>query len=263
LPLSCVGNEEALKLAAAVNIADVARLVGEPGRADMLVALLDGRALTATELAAVADITRSTASTHLTRLTEGGLLRKTTQGRHRYFRLAGPLVAAMLEGILVVAAGADPRRRAPVPRIDPALRAARTCYDHLAGRLGVGLADALIGQGALALTPEAGEVTEAGQELLASFGIATCAPRQSRRLYCRPCLDWSERRCHIAGVLGAALLQRCLELGWIDRAMEGRIVTVTAKGRRGFAHSFGFEFPADANATLAAASIAAECRRVR
>jgi DNA-binding transcriptional ArsR family regulator len=246
-----------------VTLAQVGRLVGEPGRADMLVALLDGRALTATELAAVADITRSTASAHLTRLTAGGLLRKTTQGRHRYFRLAGPQVAAMLEGMLVAAAGPAPQRRLPVLRIDPALRAARTCYDHLAGRLGVGLADALIARGALALTPEAGEVTPAGQELLAAFGSAAGAPPPSRRLYCRPCLDWSERRCHLAGALGAALLQRCLELGWIDRALEGRVVTVTAKGRRGFAHRFGFEFEAEADATRAAASSAAESRRAR
>jgi DNA-binding transcriptional ArsR family regulator len=252
-----------LKLLRSLSIADVGRLVGEPGRADMLVALLDDRALTATELAAVAEITRSTASTHLARLTQGGLLRKTTQGRHRYFRLAGPQVAAMLEGMLVAAAGPGPQRRLAPLRIDPALRAARTCYDHLAGSLGVGLADALVARGALALTPEAGEVTQAGRELLAAFGVATGALPQSRRLYCRPCLDWSERRCHIAGVLGAALLQRCLELGWIERAMEGRVVTVTPKGRRGFAQRFGFEFEADAGATRTAASIAAESHRAR
>ncbi len=238
-------------------------MVGERARADMLIALLDGRALTATELAGVADITRSTASAHLTRLSEGGLLRKTTQGRHRYFRLAGPEVAAMLEGILFVAAGSAALRRIPAWRIDPALRDARTCYDHLAGRLGVGLADALITKGALTLTPEAGEITEVGRDLLASFGISTHAPHPSRRLYCRPCLDWSERRCHVAGVLGAALLQRCLELGWVDRAMEGRVITVTAAGRRGFAQKFGFEFRADTNATRTAASSAAGYRRPR
>lgn len=238
-------------------------MVGDPARANMLVALLDGRALTATELAGVADITRATASAHLARLSEGGLLRKTTQGRHRYFRLAGPEVAAMLEGILLVAAGSAALGRIPVSRIDPALRDARTCYDHLAGRLGVGLADALIARGALSLTPEAGEVTQTGRDLLASFGISTHAPQPSRRLYCRPCLDWSERRCHIAGVLGAALLQRCLELGWVDRAMEGRAVTVTATGRRGFAQQFGFEFEAATHATRVAVSNAAGYRRLR
>ena len=227
---------------AAVNIADVGRMVGEPARADMLVALLDGRALTATELAGVADITRSTASAHLTRLTEGGLLRKTTRGRHRYFRIAGPEVAAMLEGILVVAGESSALRRIPGSRIDPGLRDARTCYDHLAGRLGVGLADALVAKEALTLNEEAGEITQTGRELLAAFGIATDIARRSQRLYCRPCLDWSERRLHIAGVLGAALLQRSLDLGWIERAMEGRVVTVTAKGQHGLAQTFGFDF---------------------
>ena len=248
---------------AAVNIANVGRMVGEPARADMLVALLDGRALTATELAGVAEITRSTASAHLTRLTAGGLLCRTTRGRHRYFRIAGPEVAAMLEGILVVAGESPALRRLPGSRIDPQLRDARTCYDHLAGRLGVGLADTLIAKGALILTAEAGEVTEAGRNLLASFGIATHAPHPSRRLYCRPWLDWSERRCHVAGILGAALLQRCLELEWIERAVEGRVVTVTAKGRRGFARQFAFEFKADTSATRWAMSNAAEYRRGR
>jgi DNA-binding transcriptional ArsR family regulator len=251
-----------LKLVAAVNIADVGRMVGEPARAEMLVALLDGRALTATELAGVADVTRSTASAHLTRLTEGGLLRKTTQGRHRYFRITGPKVAAMLEGILVVAGESSALRRIPGSRIDPGLRDARTCYDHLAGRLGVGLADALIAKHALTLNEDAGEITQPGRELLAAFGVATDVTRPSRRLYCRPCLDWSERRWHIAGVLGSALLQRCLDLGWIQRALEGRGVRVTAKGRRGFAQTFDFEFAATP-VTATAASSAAESHRAR
>lgn len=205
------------------------------------VTLQDGRALTATELAAVADVTPSTASAHLTRLTEGGLICKTSRGRHRYFRLAGQEVATMLEGILVVAAEPSVSRRVPASRIDPALREARSCYDHLAGRLGVGLADALIAKGALALTEDAGEITDAGRKFLISFGIPTHVPRQSRGLYCRPCLDWSERRWHIAGVLGTALLERCLELRWISRAAEGRVITVSAIGRRGFAQTFGLK----------------------
>jgi hypothetical protein len=128
-----------------------------------------------------------------------------------------------------------------VPRIDPVLRNARTCYDHLAGSLGVGLADALVAKGALVMTDEGGEVTEIGRELLTSLGIATDLPRRSRRLYCRPCLDWSERRYHIAGVLGAALLDRCLQLHWVTRAIEGRVITVTAAGYRGFARTFDLE----------------------
>lgn len=137
----------------------------------------------------------------------------------------------------VATASATPRRA--VPRIDPALREARTCYDHLAGRLGVALADALVARGAVALTQEAGEVTDSGRALLGSLGIALESPRGSRRLDCRPCLDWSERRPHLAGVLGAALLRRFVELGWLRRAPASRAVMVCAEGRRGLAATFG------------------------
>jgi DNA-binding transcriptional ArsR family regulator len=246
-----------------VNIADVGRIVGERARADMLVALLDGRAMTATELAGVADVTRPTASAHLSRLSAGGLLRRTTRGRHRYFRIAGPEVASMLEGMLVVAAGSGALRKVVGPRIDLALRDARTCYDHLAGRLGVGLAEALVAKGALALTEEVGEITPSGRGLLATFGLPTEVTGRSRRLYCRPCMDWSERRWHLAGALGTALLQRCLDLGWGHRALEGRAVTVTEKGHRGFAQTFDFEFKAASAATAVAASNAAEFRHAR
>ena len=227
-------------MTAGVNIAEVAALVGDPGRANMLAALLDGRALTATELARVAGVSAATASGHLAKLTQGGLLAAVSQGRHRYFRLASPEVARMLEGIMVVAVEPAPGRRA-TPRVDPALREARTCYDHLAGRLGVALADALVARGAVVLTQEAGEVTESGRALLQAFGIPVDAAQRTRRLYCRPCLDWSERRPHLAGVLGAALLERALELGWIVRQSGGRAVEVTAKGRRGFGDTFGID----------------------
>jgi DNA-binding transcriptional ArsR family regulator len=245
-----------------VNIAEVGRMVGEPARAQMLIALLDGRALTATELAGAADVTRPTASAHLARLSEGGLLRKTAQGRHRYFRIAGPEVAAMLEGMLRVAAGATSASKLTRPRIDPALRDARTCYDHLAGRLGISLAEALVAKGALILTDEAGEITPSGHDLLATFGIPADLARGSRRLYCRPCMDWSERRWHLAGVLGTALLQRCLDLRWVQRALEGRAVTVTARGRRGFVQTFDFDFAATP-ATPPAVSSAVESHHVR
>ena len=225
-------------MAAGTNMAEVAALVGDPGRANMLAALMGGRALTATELANVAGVKPATASGHLARLREGRLLASTTEGRHRYFRLASPEVARMLEGIMLVAVEPGPRNRA-TPRVDPVLREARTCYDHLAGHLGVALADTLVASGAVVLTDEAGEVTEAGHALLRTFGVPAVPPRRTRRLYCRPCLDWSERRPHLAGVLGAALLDRTLELGWIARAKEGRAVNVTQKGTRGFAEVFG------------------------
>lgn len=221
-----------------VNVANIAALVGDPGRANMLAALLGGQTLTATDLARIAGVTASTASGHLGKLTDGGLLALTSRGRHRLFRLASLDVARMLESIMVVAAEPAPRRRA-TPHIDPALREARTCYDHLAGCLGVALADSLVASGAVVLTTEAGEVTESGRMLLRSFGIAVDAPQRTRRVYCRPCLDWSERRPHLAGVLGTAILDRSLKLGWITGAKEGRAVKVTEAGRHGFSETFG------------------------
>ncbi|GJE61597.1 hypothetical protein MPOCJGCO_3719 [Methylobacterium trifolii] len=219
-------------------MAEVAALIADPGRANMLAALLDGRALTATELAFTAGIAPATASGHLAKLVDGRLLGLARQGRHRYFRLASPEVARMLEGILVFAGAPAPARRV-TPRIDPALREARTCYDHLAGRLAVSLADALVARGAIQLTEEAGEVTPAGHSLLAEFGIAQEPVRTGRRLFCRPCLDWSERRPHLAGILGAALCTRCEDLGWIARSRDSRAVTVTEAGRAGFRERFG------------------------
>lgn len=225
-------------MTADIKIAEVAALIGDPRRAHMLTALMGGRAMTATELADVAGVTAPTASGHLAKLARGGLLSLVCQGRHRYFRLASLEVARMLEGIMVVVAEPAPNGRAG-PRVDPALREARTCYDHLAGRLGVALTEALVTSDAVVMTDEAGQVTEIGKALLQSFGIPIDLPRHSRRMYCRPCLDWSERRPHLAGVLGAALLDRTLALGWISRAEEGRAVLITHRGRRGFADVFG------------------------
>lgn len=219
-----------------LGLARTAALVGDPARANMLAALLDGRALTASELAGCAGIAPATASGHLAKLVDGRLLGRAHQGRHRYFRLAGPEVARMLEGILVLADG-PPQR--PSPRIGAEMREARTCYDHLAGRLAVALADALIARGAIRLSEEGGAVTPAGAALFARFG--TAMPARGRRPFCRPCLDWSERRPHLAGTLGAALCARCAELGWIDRIRDSRAVRVTDAGRRGFAEWFGVE----------------------
>jgi DNA-binding transcriptional ArsR family regulator len=225
-----------------VGLAQVAALVGDPGRANMLDALLDRRALTASELAFTAGITPATASGHLAKLAEAGLILPARQGRHRYFRLASDDVARMLEAILVVAGRSEderaPRRRV-TPRISPALREARTCYDHLAGRIAVSLCDALVARGDVTIGEEAGEVTEAGRVRLAQIGIVE--PSGSRRMFCRPCLDWSERRPHLAGTLGAALCRRCEELGWITRRPGSRVVSVTEPGRRGFAAHFDLD----------------------
>jgi DNA-binding transcriptional ArsR family regulator len=220
------------------RIAATASLLGDPARANMLAALMDGRALTAKELAYVAHVSPQTTSGHLGKLTQAGLLTPQKQGRHRYYRLASPLVGQMLEGIMAVAGEADaamPERRTTW-RGGEALRTARSCYDHLAGRLGVGLADSLCEHGHVALTADGGEVTDRGHHFLRAFGAE---PEPGRRVFCRPCLDWSERRPHIAGRLGAALACRCFELGWIERQRDTRAVAITAAGRAGFAERFG------------------------
>jgi len=223
-------------------MAQIAALIGDPGRSNMLAVLLSGEALTATELATIAGVSRPAASEHLAKLIQGHLLSVTSQGRHRYYRLASAEVAGLLEAIMTVASAQDSSRGCrATPRIDPALREARTCYDHPAGRLGVALADALAARGAVILTPDAGEVTGIGRELLDSLGISLETAGRTKRLLCRPCLDWSERRLHIAGALGAALNARISALGWIERG-KGRAVTVTSAGRRGLADVFGLAF---------------------
>lgn len=232
-------------MASNARFAEIAALAGDPARAGMLHALMDGRALTATELARVAGIAPQTASGHLARMTAGGLLSVEKQGRHRYHRLASPAVARMMESVMRVASDLEPTRR-PLrvgPR-DAALRAARTCYDHLAGRLGVALADALVAGGYAELTNEAGLITEEGIALLGRIGIdvdALAARRSNRapRILCRPCLDWSERRPHLAGSLGAALCSHGFKQGWIRRLDGTRAVAVTPKGERAFREQFG------------------------
>jgi DNA-binding transcriptional ArsR family regulator len=209
-------------------------LLGDPARANILTALMDGRALTAKELAYAAHVSPQTTSGHLGKLTDAGLLTLHKQGRHHYYRLASPLVGQMLESIMAFA-GPAPHRRSTW-RGGEALRAARTCYDHLAGRLGVALADALQEHGHVALTADGGEVTDAGHAFLRDFGAE---PTDGKRVFCRPCLDWSERRPHIAGRLGAALAGRCFELGWIERQRDTRALAITADGEAGFAERFG------------------------
>ena len=220
------------------SLAEVAALIGNPARANMLTVLLDGRALTATELAFAGGVAPQTASGHLARLTEGRLLTLAKKGRHAYYRLASPMIGRMLESIMAVAAD-GPLRYQPRWRGGEALRNARTCYDHLAGRLGVGLADGLVEREHVALSEDGGIVTAAGEEFLRGFGIELREAGGTRRVFCRPCLDWSERRTHLAGALGAALTARCFELGWISRIRDTRAVLVTEKGKHGFSETFG------------------------
>jgi DNA-binding transcriptional ArsR family regulator len=217
--------------------AEVAALVGNPARANMLTALLDGRALTAAELAYAGRVAPQTASEHLAKLTEGRLLALAKQGRHSYFRLASPLIGQMLESVMAVAAN-GPARYQPRWHAGDALRNARTCYDHLAGRLGVALADALVERNHIALSEDGGIVTPEGAEFFLGFAVDISAKSPSRRPFCRPCLDWSERRAHLAGAVGAALAARCFELGWVTRIRDTRAVLVSDKGKRGFSKTF-------------------------
>jgi DNA-binding transcriptional ArsR family regulator len=220
------------------RLAEIAALVGDPARANILTALLSGRALTAGELAYFAGVSPQTTSGHLAKLSESRLIALEKQGRHRYYRLATPQVGRMIEGIMEVAVAAPPRYR-PHTKADDELRRARTCYDHFAGRLGVGLADALARRGHLVLGDEAGEVTEDGVAFLTRFGLDLEAARQRRRAYCRPCLDWTERRPHIGGAVGAALASRCFDLRWVARQRDSRALTITPVGKRGLDEVFG------------------------
>jgi hypothetical protein len=207
----------------------------------MVSALLDGRALTASELAFTARITPQTASTHLAKMTQARLLAVVRNGRHRYFRLASPTVADMIDGIVAVALQKRPRYR-PLTGQARALSAARICYDHLAGRLSVDLTDSFIARESVVLDgDEAAEITTAGMRCFTEFGIELPAPRSARRHSCRLCLDWTERRSHIAGALGAAMTKRYFDLGWMERMKRSHAVIVTPLGWRGFLETFGID----------------------
>jgi DNA-binding transcriptional ArsR family regulator len=227
-------------------LASVAAAVADQARAAILLALWDGRSRTAKELAYLARVSASTASGHLAKLVDLGLLAVTPLGRNRYFRLASPLVGQMIEAMANVAA--DIRPRNPRQHGDPALRLARTCYDHLAGRLGVRLADALQAQGHIRLQDDGGEITGRGRDFFAGLGLRLDQGRpdkripgkrtSSKRIFCKPCLDWTERRPHLAGALGAALCRHCLDHGWVERLRDSRALRVTPEGERQFAELF-------------------------
>jgi DNA-binding transcriptional ArsR family regulator len=206
----------------------------------MIAALLDGRALTASELAFAARITPQTTSTHLAKLTEAGLLSVVRAGRHRCFHLASPMVADMIDGIVAVALQKRPRYRPLSPQAR-ALGAARICYDHLAGRLSVDLTDSFVAREYVVLDDDAAEITKAGTRFFTEFGIELPARRSTRRRSCRLCLDWTERRPHIAGALGAAMTKRYFDLGWIERMKRSHAVIVTPLGQRGFRKTFGID----------------------
>ena len=236
LPVSEIG----LRMVAAANLVEVAALVGDTARATMLNALMGGQSLTATELAYCADVSRSTASDHLSKLVAARLLTVTRYGRFSYYRIASPLVATMLESIKVVAAIEVPPRRQPRSPSDDALRFARSCYDHLAGQLGVAVTDALVAMGHIVLTDEGGEVTASGERFLSAFGVDLRL--RTRRIFL-PALSRLERARpdHLKGLVGARILDRLLELGWLKCVSGSRALQLTSSGRAGLSETFQIE----------------------
>ncbi|RFU41894.1 ArsR family transcriptional regulator [Actinomadura logoneensis] len=227
------------------DIAPVAVLMADRARAAMLTALLDGRPLAAGELARVAGVSPQTASAHLAKLLDGGLVGVVAQGRWRYYRLAGEEVAAVIEALSRISPGVEVKGLRQ-SRLARRLHTARTCYDHLAGEAGVALFAALLDGGMI--EPDGGrpvetgvpyETTEKGEHRLAEIGLDVAALRGGRRRFAGACLDWTERRPHLNGALGAALTDRMIDLGWFERGAERRALTVTADGLAGLADSFG------------------------
>jgi DNA-binding transcriptional ArsR family regulator len=242
-------------MVAAANLVEVAALVGDTARATILAALMGGQALTGSELAFLARISRPTASEHLVKLVEARLVAVTRQGRFRYYRIASPLVARMIESIIAVAAIEVPSRYQPRSIRDEALRFARTCYDHLAGQIGVAIADALVDRGYILLGEDGGEVSDAGVRFLTGFG-ADLSPR-GKRLFCRPCLDWSERRYHVAGLVGTEIWRRCLELRWLIRERDSRALRLTPAGKAGLLDAFGVDLANEVQAPVKKAAASA------
>lgn len=219
-------------------IAEAAALIGDPSRATMLSALMDGRALTATELAYASGITPQTASGHLARLSEARLVEVEKQGRHRYYRLANEHVAHALEALMTLAVHGAPRHRPTGPK-DDAIRFARTCYDHLAGRVGVALTQSLLSEGSLKQNDRTFALTTEGRSRLGNFGLDLSKLSAGRRVVAGRCLDWSERTPHLGGALGALLLKELEERDWVLRNSGSRAVTLTKAGKAGLRKEFG------------------------
>lgn len=220
------------------DIARIAALMGDPARANMLTALMGGKALTATELAAEANITQQTASAHLGKMTEAVILRKRKQGRHRYYAINDENVADVIAGLMGLAENAGLTRARTGPR-DAALRTARSCYNHLAGDMGVQLYDALSQRGYLGKTIAGVELTEIGRTFFEDFGIDLQALERKTSPLCRECLDWSARRSHLSGNLGRGKLDQFIKLGWASRDVTSRAIIFSEEGKAAFADTFG------------------------
>lgn len=219
------------------NIARVAALIGDPARAGILLALMRGQALTASELAGAAGVGLSTASSHLAQLAAGGLIAARKAGRHKYFALTGEDVARVIEALMGFAGAASGPKRQPGPR-DPALRKARVCYNHLAGEKGVRLYDSLLARGFVTAAPDGLALSDAGREFALGFGLGPDALAGGRPPQCRECLDWSVRRSHLGGRVGRAFLAAVEARGWAHRVQGTRVLAFTSEGERGFAAAF-------------------------
>lgn len=219
------------------DIARIAALIGDPARANILTALMSGQALTVSELAEASGVTIQTASSHLAKLHEGGLLRPRKQGRHKYFSLSSENVAHVVEGLMGLATSSGHVRFRTGPK-DNALREARLCYNHLAGRMGIAMFDSLVARNYLVATVDELNLTPSGEAFAASLGIDVQALRELRSPLCLECLDWSERRSHLAGVLGRAFLKRFEAIAWAKVERPNRVVSFSRTGVRKFAEYF-------------------------
>jgi DNA-binding transcriptional ArsR family regulator len=225
-----------------IAISSIAAAIGEPARARILYCLVDGHARTSTELSVVAEVSPSTTSVHLDRLRKARLVNVLVQGKHRFYNLAGPDVARALEGLSVLASGS---RAKFVPSTPSQLRAARTCYDHMAGTIGVSLHDRFKALGWLSAGPKGREttydLTSSGTKAFTNLGIDVEATRGLRRRFACACLDWSERRPHLGGALGAALLKLALKRKWVVQDLDSRALRITSVGRREILTRFGLQ----------------------
>ncbi|ADO54521.1 ArsR/SmtB family transcription factor [Paenibacillus polymyxa] len=222
------------------NVAMIASLVSEPSRAAILTALLDGRFHTASELAHMAGIKPQTASFHLAKMTEAQVVTVEKQGRHRYYGIQDPEVAQVMESLLSIAPPV-PIKSFKQASENEAIRLARTCYDHVAGHLGVQIMSFFIQRGILSEDQDGLHITQQGEIFFADFQIDLKNTRQKRRSFSHKCLDWSERRHHLAGALGSALLDRLFELHWVEHLPTTRAIRITAEGKRGFKEVFSIE----------------------
>lgn len=215
------------------DLSKIAALIGDPARANMLTSLMSGKALTPSELAIETGLTKQTVSSHLSRLLDGNLVAAEKQGRHRYFRLAGEDVAQALEGLMALSSERSAPRVRTGPK-DAAMRKARVCYDHLAGEMGVFLYDQMVARNWLKLGPDSLELTDLGAKGIVERGVPLDLLNHKKRVLCRSCLDWSERRTHLAGSVGAALLDQIVQRNWARRETNSRVVVFNPEGEMQF-----------------------------